>query len=384
MFNEYTEMFKPVCDYMKTTSELLPFGQHPTLLRNCTGDSQFLFHEALLQAELDAKQMQKAEKVCEFVHNIYEQFLEKAVNPEWTRKTIEERKAQIAILCARPQVEQRSEAWYKQTANVLTASEFSTLFSSARQRGNLIQTKVNMIPKEYLRQLAFPTSEISALTWGIRFEPVIKQILEKKWSAEIKDLGRLTHPTDEHLAASPDGLIISTPHRDKLGRLIEIKCPFSRKIGGDIPFDYWVQMQIQMECAEVDECEYVEAEILSLRSDMPTVDLTACQYKGTILLWMNETDGRYDYEYIGLDTKHEEHLLREGWKIVETIPWGIHKLHTKVVQRDRTWFQSTEPWRQSFWTDMERARKGEPWSIPAPAPLPEKVKPKICLIRDEE
>jgi hypothetical protein len=174
---------------------------------------------------------------------------------------------------------------------------------------------------------------------------------------------------------------VSTPHRDKLGRLVEIKCPFSRKVGGEIPFEYWVQMQIQMECADIDECEYVEAEILSARADKPEVDVSGCHYKGTILLWGNEDTGAYDYEYLGLDTEGQEHPRRQGWRKVEVIPWGIQKLHHKVVQRDRAWFQSTEPWRQSFWTDMERARRGEEWSVPAPPPSP--AKPKVCLIKDD-
>ncbi len=366
-------MFKPVCDYVKSSSELLPFGDHPTLFRSCAHDFHSSFQEALQEANLSQDEKQKAEKVCTFVEHMYEMFLEKAGNPSWSALTKEERQAHIEALCARPQVEQRTEAWYKQTANVLTASEFSTLFSSPAQRNTLVQSKVNCVPKEYLPRLAFPSSEIKALTWGIRFEPVVKQMLEKQWGVHLRDLGRISHPTDSHLAASPDALIIGARKSEQLGRLVEIKCPFSRKVGGEIPFDYWVQMQIQMECTDIDECEYIEVEILSTRADRPAPtlqDLSGCSHTGLILLWRKGDE--YDYEYLPLDVEYPAEPVKEGWELAERIPWGVQKYHHKLVQRDRVWFQSTDIWRQAFWRDVEQARL---------APPVEKL--KICLIKDE-
>jgi hypothetical protein len=380
MFHEYSEMFKPICDFTRNTTETLPYGDHPNLFNLLYSDTLLSLQGVLDQAEFESLPKKKAYRVCEFVHNVFEQFLEHAVNPEWRKKSIEEKKTQIEALCSRPQVAQRTDEWYKQTANVLTASEFSNLFGSARQRANLISSKVNYVPKDYLPQLAFPSSEINALTWGIRFEPVVKQMMETKWSAKIHDLGRLVHQTDSHLAASPDGLIVETPHKDRLGRLVEIKCPYSRKVGGDIPFEYWVQMQIQMEVADVDECEYMEVEITSTRPTQANpVDLSGCQYKGTILLWQGETG--YDYEYTEYPCR--ESPTREGYDLVEIIPWGIQKYHHKTVQRDRMWFQSTEPWRASFWEDVERSRTGKDLLVPAPPPPKAKVKINVCKIQDE-
>ncbi len=376
MFQEYSEMFKPICEFSKNTTETLPYGDHPNLFNLLYSDTLLNLQAVLDQAEFDTLKKNKAYRMCEFTHNVFETFLENAVNPEWRKKSLDEKRALIERLCNRPQVAQRTDEWYKQTANVLTASEFSNLFGSARQRANLIASKVNYVPKDYLPQLAFPTSDINALTWGIRFEPVVKIMLEKKWSAKIADLGRLVHTTDTHLAASPDGLIVDTPHKERLGRLVEIKCPYSRKVGFDIPFDYWVQMQIQMEVADIDECEYIEVEITSKRPTVDTVDLSGCKYTGTILLWKNEKG--YDYEYT--DFPCRQNPSRDGYELVEEIPWGVHKYHHKTVQRDRNWFQSTEPWRTSFWDDVARSRKGEEMVIKAPPP---KLVVKVCKIQDE-
>lgn len=384
MLRDYTEMFKPVCDFVKSSAEILPYGNHSSLFRSCAQDSHLLFQDALQDSELEQHEVEKAAKVYDFVTSMYELFLEKAVNPEWSSLSREQRLERIDVLKNKPQVEQRTDAWYKQTANLLTASEFSSLLGSPRQRASLVQSKVNAQPKEYLPQLAFPSSQINALTWGIRFEPVVKQILEKQWTVRIHDLGRLLHPTDTHLAASPDGLIVEANDSAHLGRLVEIKCPYSRKVGGEVPLDYWIQMQIQMEVANIDECNYVEVEILSTRADKPAPtkeDLSGCLHTGEIRLW--EKEGAYEYEYVGLDIPHEHDPQKEGYELRERIPWGIQKLHHVVVQRDKMWFQSTDVWRAAFWEDVERSKAGTALLVPAPPPLPEKQKLKVCLIKDD-
>lgn len=372
MFSDYHEMFKPVCEFVRTSTDILPYGDHPTLFTNCFTDSYTLLHQSLYESELSEQKKRKAEKLCEFVHNAYEQFLEKAINPEWSKKTMEEREAHIKALCERPQVEQRTAAWYAQAATVLTASEFSTLFGSARGRAALVQAKANPPPPSAPRAVAHRSEDIGPLNWGVRFEPVVKQILVKKWSCEIKEMGRLIHSTDSFLAASPDGLIVKSPHRDKVCRLLEIKCPYTRKVGGDIPFDYWVQMQIQMEVADIDECEYVECELVSKRPGQPIVDLSGCKFTGNVYLW--EKDGTLVYEY--------DQVEKEGWTLVETIPWGLHKYHNKVVRRDRAWYDSTHIWRQAFWTDVARVKEGLDLLEPV-APMTPKVKVNVCKIEDD-
>jgi hypothetical protein len=372
MFSDYHEMFKPVCEFVRTSTDILPYGDHPTLFTNCFTDSYMLLHQNLHESELSEHKKRKAEKLCEFVHNAYEQFLEKAINPEWSKKTVEERQAHIVALCARPQIEQRTDAWYAQAATVLTASEFSSLFGSARGRASLVQAKANPPPPSPPRALAHRSEDIGPLTWGVRFEPVVKQILVKKWLCEIKEMGRLIHATDSFLAASPDGLIVKSPHKDKICRLVEIKCPYTRKVGGDIPFEYWVQMQIQMEVAEIDECEYVECELVSKRPGQPLVDLSGCKMTGNMYLW--EKDGALVYEY--------DQVEKEGWTLVETIPWGLHKFHNKVVRRDRAWYDSTHIWRQAFWTDVQRVKQGLDLLEPV-APMTPKVKVNVCKIQDD-
>jgi len=82
------------------------------------------------------------------------------------------------------------------------------------------------------------------------------------------------HPTVKCIGASPDGIV--TPYKndnihltDMVGRMLEIKVPLRRqicrigKIKGDIcPIYYWDQVQLQMECCDLDECDFWQTTIL--------------------------------------------------------------------------------------------------------------------------
>ena len=138
-------------------------------------------------------------------------------------------------------------------------------------------------------------------------------------------------------------------------------------------------MQIQMEVTDIDECEYVEVEILSGRPKT-TVDLSGCSFKGQLYLIKQivEEDAPFEYKYmygeVGSTTIPS---VPEGYELQETIPWGLKKMHRKIVHRDRAWFESTKSWQNAFWADVERVKQGEE--------LPQTPrKQKVCLIQDDE
>ena len=161
----------------------------------------------------------------------------------------------VQDLCTKPQLEQRTTAWYKQMGTLISASELGSLFGSTKQRAQLIMSKVNPVTRPP-QPLALESVHMSAFDWGIRFEPVVKQIYNYKYSTTIQELGRLLHPTDPRCSASPDGLIIS---QERYGRLIEIKCPVTRQPDGRVPKDYYHQMQMQLHVTGLHTCDFVEA-----------------------------------------------------------------------------------------------------------------------------
>lgn len=368
--NLHHDMFHPVIDTLKSTASFIPLGDHTFFQNAWFAENQSIFLQSL--GEPEPKLNKKAERVMTLVTDAYDMFLKEALNPGWQKKTLEERQALVESIKRRPQIEQRTEEWYANFSKVLTASEFSNLFATPKKWSDFVMAKAHPSRDERARRLAQPTDEMTAIAWGIRFEPVVKQILEAKDKCRIYESGRLQHPTNPFLAASPDGIIESSAHRHQVGRLVEIKCPYSRVIGGEIPFEYWIQMQIQMEVTDIDECEYVEVEIASARPKV-VVDLSGCSFTGQLYLLKQkvEEDMPFEYKYMYGPIGSVECSVPEGYELQETIPWGLKKMHRKIVHRDRAWFESTKVWQDAFWADVERVKE-----------TPRTPKAQKCLIVD--
>lgn len=385
MMSDHHEMLYPVLEAVDANSYFVPIGDHTSLHKAWLLENQFLLDLYMEESKLTSQQKKKAQNLLTIVNDAYLLFLSEATNPTWQRMSLEQRKEKVNRIKNLPQIEQRTQAWYENYRSVLTASEFSSLFSSAKKRRDCIMSKA--FPpsiEEKTFRLACPTSEISAIGWGIRFENVVKQILELKDQSIIYESGRLIHPTNPRLAASPDGIVETSPHKEKVGRLVEIKCPYSRAIGGEIPFEYWIQMQIQMEVCDLDECEYIEVEIHSMRPGKEYVDMSGNKIKGNLYVCKQivEEDQPFDYKYAygAIGSTNLPESVPQGYSIVETVPWSMTKWHRKVVHRDREWFEATKPWQDAFWADVERAKKGEPLSFNVPASKPKQTQ---CLITED-
>lgn len=381
MFQRHQEMLKPVLDTITSTESFLPLGDHSVLQKAWNDEHFAMLHMNIRESTDTSESLEKAEHLLDLVTDAYSLFLKEAGNPEWQQMTVQQRKAKIAYLKTLPQIEQRTAAWYEHYAKVLTASEFSTLFGSVKAKRSLILSKAFPKEERAFNRLACPTVDMNAMGWGIRFEPVIKQILEQTYKCKVYEPGRITHTKNGMLAASPDGIIEESPDSKAIGRLIEIKCPYSRQIGGEIPYEYWVQMQIQMEVCDLDECEYLEAEIVSPRLGLDTVDLSGCTLKGTIsLVKLDVPEGQpFHYKYLYGDIGSSSPPIPDGYRLVETIPWGLKKWYRKLVSRDRAWYGSTVIWQTAFWSDVQLAKEGKPYSVQE---MDEGTKKDLCLISD--
>lgn len=283
------------------------------------------------------------------------------------------RDAAIQALIARQSVEQRTPEWYAQAARVLTASEFSTILRPTRQRALLAHSKAfPLSPEEaaakFRAPLTCPSQYMSPFDWGIRFEPVVKQIYEHLRAVQIVDLGRLMHQTDPRLAASPDGLISTGADTTNplIGRLIEIKCPISREIGGEIPEEYYAQMQLQLEVTGQDACQYVEARFRSPAGPKTAVYEGPGRLAG--VLWhvervdpaTGEAKRRYVYGPVGCPDLVEPpcHLIGQADTVLERVPWELLGWHEVEVRRSATWWAGARVAVEAFWADVAGAVAG--------------------------
>ena len=375
-------MLSHVLDIVQAACASVPFGNHSFFQKLWYGETRSMVSETLELSETPPHEKEKAHAFLDTVTASLSLFTKYATNPKWSELSVEERLVKVKEIQEAPQIPQRSEEWYRNFGKVLTASEFSAIFSFTKRRKDLILKKANPPHEQPMFRHACPTMEMNALGWGIRFEPVVKQLLEHIDSSSIYEPGRLQHPLNPYLAASPDGIIETGKNPSQIGRLVEIKCPYTRTTGGEIPSEYWIQMQVQMEVTDIDECEYIECEIVSPRANQDEpLDLSGVELQGCMYLFKEKKpEGEpFDYKYLYGDIgKSIQPKAPQGYECIEVIPWGFKRWHRKVVHRDRGWYEATKPWQEAFWKDVESVRQGGAISDQAPAP-----KPRSCLIQDD-
>lgn len=372
-------MLTNALDVYKSVEHIVPLGDHSAFQKLWYMETSELLERALKEGYATQQETNEAEQYQTLIGNLFQLFLGKAKNPTWNRMTPLQRETEVLRVKHLPQIEQRSEAWYKNYKSVLTASEFAAIFAPGKKRRDLVASKAFPSTEQTgSYRLACPTDEMNAIGWGIRFEPVVKQIIEHVDNCAIYECGRVQHATNIPLAASPDGIFESSQNPKQIGRLVEIKCPYSRPIGAEIPADYWIQMQIQMEVTQLDECEYIEVNLASWRAKQHAVDLSGTLLQGTLyLLKQDVKEGEpFDYKYVYGDIgSTKKPVFPEGYTLLETIPWGFKGWHRKIVQRDRTWYKATQVWQEAFWNDVDLAKQNIQPSEP--------TKQAACLITDD-
>lgn len=379
-------MFKPAADMLSWADTEMPAPSYEGGFTKWKEVAESAVAELVGASDVPLSQVEEdgLDIATQIGHGILEKFLAHSTAAGWSSQTVEERISAVEDLLNAPHTPQRTPEWYVQGKCILTASEFANLYGSPRAIRMLAQQKAT--PSDGLTQqtnrLACMTCEMGPFDWGIRFEPVVKQILERTWGAKVVDSGRIVHTTDPKLAASPDGFIMAAIDPARIGRLLEIKCPITREIGGNIPYEYWCQMQIQMEVTGIDECEYVEVKLDSPSAKQPTPSDTVPD--GLVWLYQDTATYRMGYAY----TEEEKVAFeKRGCDLIETIPWRLVKLYTKTVTRDRAWFRGTQQMRDDFWNLVDKIRKGEV------APLEVKVRntgpavvtvTKVCRMIDDD
>jgi hypothetical protein len=329
--------------------------------------------------EFTEKELAYVDRIIEMYE---EQFTEQiAKKAAATIQTDIPSKEVLDTLLNRKQVEQRTPEWYAQMTQIVSASELGNLFASPRIRAKMVMSKT--IPYEARYQpLAVPSDSMAAFDWGIRFEPVVKQIYEHKYRTVVKELGRLIHPTYEKCSASPDGLVYSCPKNERTGRLIEIKCPVTREIDGNVPKDYYSQMQMQLQVTGLKVCDYVEA-VFASKYNNNVIKEGPAMYSGYIALvrykeMRGDNEFYYAYSPVNVDETWQPEV-GEGEHIMEMIPWRLMQWCEQKVARSEEWWESIRPVIDAFWEDVEKAKRGE-FVVPESTRPAKKPKEDKCMI----
>ena len=235
--------------------------------------------------------------------------------------------------------DQRTDAWHTTRGKMITASEVSKVWQTPASRMEVLLKK--------LETAAAPSGNpIPALIWGTRFEAVAKHLYEKETRCAIYDVGCCVHPVHSFLGASPDGLIVPLDDDPKrYGRLVEFKCPMSRPLKDKIPIEYFHQMQMQMECTGIDECEYVEFRFKQVFYHEWT---EWKEQKGIFLVGVN---GKVKYDH---ETNWSMEKVNEDDQFVY---WILTNVKKDFVAKDLEWLPSHLSELKAFWDEVVQHRE---------------------------
>lgn len=265
--------------------------------------------------------------------------------------------------------DQRTAAWHNKRSEMLTASEIYKALKDASPalKHELIMSKL------VARTQSFGAK---ALLWGTRLEPIAKLIYctHLQGGVEIKDLTCVPHPQYSFLGASPDGILITKDKDDfRYGKLVEFKCPISREFSNDtpIPLAYQCQMQLQMECTQRTECDYIEMKFREV-SYSEWVESPA-QYKS----WFSvDESGKVVYRDMD-DTRDVQTWRKEMMPTLDTewwttTYWVFDKYRLTTVSHDKEWLPTHIGSFRDIWTKVVDHRTA--------GTLPEHPKEKETLV----
>ena len=265
-----------------------------------------------------------------------------------------------------PQPDQRTDEWYIFRHKYLTASSIWKVFSTPGSRNQLIYDKCK--PLDTNKFKGFSTD--SPMHWGHKYEPVSIMWYERAYTTTVSDFGCIPHKTIDYIAASPDG-INTCSLSDRYGRMLEVKNIVNRDITGIPKPEYWIQMQVQMEVCELNECDFLETRFNEYESEEQFNADGTFQYsqdgkhKGIMLFFMDGEEPIYEYapfccnkeEY----AKWERNIMQKHSALtwIQNIYWKLNEISCVLVLRNKTWFRGAAVVLKEFWDIVQREKDGD-------------------------
>lgn len=294
----------------------------------------------------------------------------------------------------KPQPVQRTPEWYTFRHNLITASNAYKVFESQASINQIIYEKCQPLKFDFFKNDKNDKTDNTktmvnendntktmvnvntTLHWGQKYEPLSVLIYEDMYKTKIEDFGCIEHETYKFIGASPDGINID-PQSDRYGRMLEIKNIVNREITGIPKKEYWIQMQLQMEVWDLDECDFLETKFVeypdsnSFFCELENDDDNSC-IKG-VISYFHRQDGSPLYIYKPLNItdseeinaweeqtvdKYQNNNTNQNEKMIwiKNIYWKLEKLSCVLVLRNRKWFQDNVGQIQKIWKTIEQER----------------------------
>ena len=291
-----------------------------------------------------------------------------------TPKQKELLKRKIDYLKSVPQPEQRTEEWYHFRHNTLTASNLWKVFYSESSQNQLIYEKCKPVEIHSSKSTNIETP----FHWGQKYEPLSVFYYEFFYKTRIDDFGCIPHPEFPYMAASPDGINCDIDN-ERYGRMLEIKNIVNRDITGIPKMEYWVQMQIQMETCNLNECDFLETRFIEYPDynefindpdfiENTTSGVNSCgkvTYRGCIVHFEGANSPIYEYHPFGMNlteiSNWEKDVMNKypecSW--VQTIYWKLAEISCILVLRNKPWFVKAQPYIELLWNIIQQEKNGD-------------------------
>jgi putative phage-type endonuclease len=314
-------------------------------------------------------------------------------------------KEQLDILRNKPQPTQRTKEWYEFRHNLITASNAYKAFENLTTQNQLIYEKCQPLNQSLyingdendeqedttdikeIKEVVMVNTN-TTLHWGQKYEPLSVKVYEHTYDTKIEDFGCIQHETYMFIGASPDGINVD-PESKRYGRMLEIKNIVNREIDGIPKKEYWIQMQLQMEVCDLDECDFLETKFVEYPDFTSYKDDTLNEWyededgiefqniclskdnkmKGSII-YFHTKEGKPFYVYRPLDIIHPDDI--EQWQenvvdyyqynpefkytYMKTLYWKLEHVSCVLVCRNRQWFKDNINDLKELWTIVEKER----------------------------
>jgi len=283
--------------------------------------------------------------------------------------------------------------------------------ASASDGGCIVGVNSHEAPYKFLikKVLKPPFSSNMFCHHGKKYEQIATMIYEFRANVSVREFGLVNHPKYYFLGASPDGIVShykldGVSLTKEVGTMLEIKCPIVRNINleGDIkgeicPIYYWVQVQLQLECCDLEKCDFWQVSLIEytdkddfLRDtdlEEPYLSRTSGFEKGCVIqllpknrieeinngeymkvLWESakyiyppKIDMTpYDYDmWIANTMANFNNICPSGYYFDKIIYWKNVKSKCVTIERDREWFAEHLPIIENMWHLVEYFRKNE-------------------------
>ena len=300
-----------------------------------------------------------------------------------------------------PQPAQRTKEWFDYRHNRITASDTAAAIDL-----NPYEPVESFIIKKC--DPDYPFLDNATVFHGKKYEQVATLIYEHIYNNRVYEFGALPSELYPFLGASPDGICskysIDNKFSDRLGTMLEIKCPVRRRIntkgeiaGNICPFYYYCQVQQQLACCELTNCDFWQCKIseyndyneyhqdiisssyITIGTNAEKLDIDKRLKKGIILEFYPKTfvpqfEGdlaEWKSKYIypkRLDMNEEQYNawtldmlnnyktlypdIASNYYFYRIIYWKLDYAHNVTIERDDNFFQSILPILKDTWSKV--------------------------------